>query len=202
MVDEKTKDRETEVFIDYMPNLIRIGQTKTAEDFLKEKFEKTLPNKITRYGKLPPLNIRLGLFRSLIQEARNLFIDGYHTGAIALCGMTVEALCVTIADERVKDESLKNQLIDPSKDCRKKIKLLKKYFRISKSASWLHKVLDIRKEYLHLHKIRVLSEDVLECIIWVHLAVIAEYGLFPTGGGKVRFATKEDIDQMAKRFGL
>jgi hypothetical protein len=116
--------------------------------------------------------------------------------------MTAESLCITIAEERVKDELLKKQLTDPSMDCRKKIEPLKKYLRIAKSASLLHQVLDIRKEYLHLHKTRVLPEEVLKCINTLHLAVIAEYGLVPAEEGKVRFATKEDIEQLAKKMGI
>lgn len=202
MSGEKTKDIEITAFIDSFPNLVRMGQTKMVEDFLKKKFEDSLPSKISRYGKLPALFIRLGPFYSLIQEARNLYVDEYYRAAVALFGMTVESLCIAIAKERVKDESLKKHLIDPSEKCRKKIESLKKYLRIAKSASLLHRVLDIRKEYLHLHKVRVRPEEVLECINTLHLAVIAEYGLVPAEGGKFRFATKEDIERLARKMGI
>jgi len=199
---DETKDKEIVVSIDFLPNLARLGQTEIVEDFLRKKFKDSLSSKIARYGKLPYLVLRLGPFSLLIREARDLYVDEYYRAAVALCGMTVESLCIAIAKERVKDESLRKQLIDPSEKCRKKIKSLKKYLRIAKSASLLHRVLDIRKEYLHLHKARVRPEEVLECINTLHLAVIAEYGLVPAEGGKVRFATKEDIEQLARKMGI
>lgn len=201
MTNNKTNDKEIEMFIDFLPNWVKLGQTKTVEDFLRKKFDDTLLSKTGRYGKLPNLHVRVKLFYSLIREARNLYVDEYDRGAIALCGMTVEALCIAIAEDRVEDEPLKNELTDPQKNCRKKIKRLKKYFRISKSASWLHEVLDIRRDYLHLRKTQDLSRDVLECIKKLHLAILAEYGLFPVGNGKWRYATKEDIVQFARNLG-
>jgi len=199
---DKTKDVEIVVSIDFLPNLIRLGQTKIVEDFLRKKFKNSLPSKIARYGKLPHLMVRLGPFNSLITETRNLYVDEYYRAAVALSGMTAESLCISIAEERVKDESLKRQLTDPSIPCRTKIEPLKKYLRIAKSASLFHRILDIRKEYLHLHKTRVLPEEVLKCINMLHLAVIAEYGLVPAEGGKVRFATKKDVEQLAKKMGM
>lgn len=202
MSGDETKDIEIIASIDFLPNLVKLGQTKIVKDFLRKRFKNSLPSKIARYGELPYLIIRLGPFNSLIREARDLYVDEYYRAAVALCGMTVEAFCTTIAKERVKDESLKKQLTDPSMECRKKIEPLKKYMRIAKSASLLHRVLDIRKEYLHLHKTRVFPEEVLKCINTLHLAVIAEYGLVPAEEGKVRFATKEDIEQLARKMGI
>ena len=202
MLGDETKDVKIVVSIDFLPNLVRLGKTKIVEDFLREKFKNGLPSKIARYGKLPYLMVQVGSFNSLIREARNLYVDEYYRAAVALSGMTAESLCITIAEERIKDESLKKQLTDPSMDCRKKIKPLKKYLRIAKSASLLHRVLDIRNDYLHLHKIRVLPEEILKCINMLHLAIIAEYGLVPAEEGKVRFATKEDVKQLAKKMGI
>lgn len=202
MSEGETKDIEIMASLDTLPSLIRMGMTKTAEDFLRRQFEESLSIKIARYGELPDLFIRLRSFDSLIREARALYVDEYYRAAVALCGMTVEALCIAIAEERVKEEYLKKQMINPSVDCRKKIKPLKKYLRIAKSASLLHQVLDVRKEYLHLHKTRVLSEDALKCINTLHVALIAEYGLVPADRGKVRFATEEDVEQIARKIGL
>lgn len=202
MFGDETKDVKIVVSVDFLPNLVRLGQTKMVEDFLREKFKNGLPSKIARYGKLPYLMVQVGSFNSLIREARNLYVDEYYIAAVALSGMTAESLCISIAEERVKDKSLEKQLTDPSIPCRKKIEPLKKYLRTSKSASLLHRVLDIRKEYLHLHKTRVLPEEVLKCINMLHLAVIAEYGLVPAEEGKVRFATKKDVEQLAKKMGI
>jgi len=201
VIDNRTDDKEIEMFIDFLPNWIRLGQVTKVQEILRKKFDVTLPSKIARYGELPTLHVQVKLFHSLIREARSLYVNEYDRGAIALCGMTVEALCIAIAEDRVKDEQLKRELTNPRKKIREKIERLKKYFRISKSASWLHQVLDIRRDYLHLRKTRVLSSDVLECINRLHLAVLAEYGLFPAGDGKWRYATEEDIVQFAKRLG-
>jgi len=203
MTDNKTKNEEVIAFLDTLPNLVRTGETKIVENFLRSKFEESLPSKIARYGNLPYLITQLGLFSEYLLEARNLYVEEYYRGAVALCGMTVEALCTAIAIDRVNDdESLKNRLIDPSEDCRKKIEYLKKYFRIAKSASLLHRVLDIRRDYLHLHRTTVLAEEVLECINRLHLAVIAEYGLIPAGQGKAQAATEEYINQLAREMKL
>jgi len=195
---------EIEASIDFLPNLVRLGQTKTVEDILRKKFENNLLSKITRIGKLQILmhTCKEAPFNSLIGEARYLFVDEYYRAAVASCGMTVESLCIAIAKERIRDKSLKIQLKDPSMSCRDKIKPLKKYLRVAKSASLLHQVLDVRKKYLHLHETQVLPEEILKCINTLHLAVIAEYGLVPANGGKVRFTTKEDVEKLAKEMGI
>jgi len=200
VTDNRTEDKEIEMFMDFLPNWVKHGQVAKVEGILRKRFDESLPSKIARYGELPTLHVQVKLFHLLIREARSLYVDGYARGAIALCGMTVEALCIAIAEDRVKDEPLKRQLTNPQGKCRRKINHLEKYFRISKSALWLHQVLDIRNDYLHLHKIRVPSEDVLEAINRLHLAVLAEYGLF-SRDGKWRYATEEDIIQFAKRLG-
>ena len=200
MTDNRTEDKEIEMFIDFIPNLVRQGQVTEVERILRKRFDEALPSKIARYGEIPALHIQVKLFHLLIREARGLYVDQYDRGAIALCGMTVEALCIAIAEDRVEDEQLKRELTNPQKKIREKIERLKKHFRIPKSVSWLHQVLDIRRDYLHLHKTYVPSGDVLECINRLHLAVLAEYGLF-YGDGKWRYATEEDIVQFAKRLG-
>jgi len=203
MADKKAKDVEVTAYVDTLPNLVRLGLTKEVEDVLKERFEKSLPDKIMRYGKLPYLLIQFGPFTSLLREVRHLYVEGFYRAAVALCGMTVEALCITIAMQRVNDDKpLKKQLTDSSEWCRRKIDPLKKYLRIAKSASLLHCVLDIRKQYVHLHKTRVLPEDVLECINMLHLIVIAEYGLVPAKKGKVQPPTEEYIHQLARDMKL
>lgn len=190
--------------VDFLPNLVRLGQTKTVEDILRKKFENNLPSKITRIGKLQILmhTCMNAPFASLITEARGLYVDEYYRAAVASCGMTVESLCIAIAKERIKDKSLKMRLKNASIPCRDKIKPLKKYLKIAKSASLLHQVLDVRKKYLHLHETQVLPEEILKCINTLHLAVIAEYGLVPANGGKVRFTTKEDVEKLAKEMGI
>lgn len=114
-------------------------------------------------------------------QPRFLFIDGYLEAVVALCGMTVEALCISVAEDRVPEGMLKNKLLDPKERVRSKIKRLKKYFKGDYSTSLLGNVLDIRNKYLHLHKIRFGQKDVLECINKLHLVLLAEYVLLPGG---------------------
>jgi hypothetical protein len=188
-------------FVDFVPNHIKMGLT-TAEDSLKLSFDRNLTGRVFRWGQLPSESIRIRKFEPLFRQARHLYIDGYYEAAVALCGMTVEALCISIAEDRVTDEALKGKLIDPSNtDIRGKINDLKNYFKVIKSASLLHQVLDIRKDYLHFHKTEVIPENVLECINKVHLIVLAEYGLVPDKG-KFHFSTKEDVEERAKKMGI
>lgn len=198
----ENEDSEITTFVDFLPNLVKLGQTKIVEDILRKNFEESLPGRVARYGKLPYIVIKLERFYPLVEAARHLYVDEYYTAAVALCGMTVESLCNAIAEERVSVESLKKLLTDPSVDCRKKIEFLKNYFKATRSASLLHRVLDIRKDYVHLHRAHVLPEEILTCINALHLAVIAEYGLVPTEGGKARFAIWEDIERLAGEMGF
>lgn len=202
MSEGNGKNEEIMVFLDSLPGLIRMGQIDMAKDFLRKRFEQMLPDRITRYGMLPSLSVKLEPFNSLVQEMRSLYIDGCFRGAIALCGMSVEALCIAVAEERVTDKELRQKLTDPlNEKIRDKIKCLEKYFRIQETASLLHRVLDIRKEYIHLHKTQILPQEVLECINNTHLAIILEYGLIPTEAGKVRSVTQEDVDNLKSQLG-
>lgn len=45
-------------------------------------------------------------------QPRFLFMDGYSEAVVALCGMTVEALCISVAEDRVPEGMLKNKLLD------------------------------------------------------------------------------------------
>jgi hypothetical protein len=116
--------------------------------------------------------------------------------------MTVESLCIAIAEERVLDGALKKQLVDPSFDCRKKINSLNIYFRIKRTASLLHRVLDMRRDYIHLHKTELIPEEILTCVNLLHLALISEYGLVTVDNGKVKFAGEDYIGRLAKEMGV
>ena len=195
------KDLDKEYFVDFIPNLIKQGHAEYAEEFLQKRFKRKLPHCVARWGELPPVTVRVKIFEQLFRQARDLYIDGYFEAAVALCGMTVEALCISIAEERVPEGSFKDKLTDPEKSARNKIKLLRPYFRVDKSKSLLNQILDIRNHYLHLHEMDIDPKEVLECINKLHLVVLAEYGLIPTRG-KFRRSTKEDIVERAKRMGI
>ena len=185
--------------IDFIPNQIKQGITRFAEDALKDRFERKLPRCIARWGKLSAETIQVKPFELLFRQARFLYIDGYFEAVVALCGMTVEALCISIAEDRVPKGKLKNKLTNPKNWVRNKIKPLKKYFKGDYSASLLGGVLDIRKKYVHFHKMRVDQNDVLQCVNKLHLVLIAEYGLIPEGG-RFRLSTKEDVEESARHM--
>jgi len=65
-----------EASIDFLPNLVRLRQTKTVEDILRKKFENNLPSKITRIGTLQILmhTCKEASFNSLIRETRYLYV--------------------------------------------------------------------------------------------------------------------------------
>lgn len=200
-LSNSSKGIELTVYLDYIPNLIKSGITEPAENYLKNRFQEELTKCIVRWGQLPTQLVQIKYFEPMSTQARSLYINGYFVAALALCGMAVEALCISVANERVQDEELKKKLLDPSGDVRKKIEQLEEFFKIEETVSLLHQVLDIRKEYLHLHK-KVTSEIALECLEKLHLAVFGEYGLIPYGQSGTRYTTKKDVEEAAKRMGV
>lgn len=188
--------------IDFIPNQIRQGVTRFAEGALKERFERKLPRCIARWGKLYAETIKVKPFELLFRQARFLYIDGYLEAVVALCGMTVEALCISIAEDRIPEGPVKNKLIDPKNWASNKIEPLKKYFKGDYSASFLRDVLGIRRKYMHLHKTHADSNDVLQCVHKLHLVLIAEYGIVPGEGGRFRPSTKKDVEESARHMGI
>lgn len=188
---------ETLAFIDFVPNLIRLGHKEDARQHLQKKFEQDLDFSISRWGQLPSQLVRIKSFEPLSTEARSLYIDGHFAATIALCGMAVEALCISVAEERVQNGNSKKMLLDPNVSVRDKIEPLKEYFKIDRTPSLLHQVLDIRKDYLHLHK-TVTADIALECLRKLHLAILGEYGLVPDKEGKVCHPTLKDVLEIAE----
>jgi len=188
-------------FVDFIPNHIKQGITKYAEDSLRARFERELSRCIARWGELSAETVQAKPFERLFREARHLYIDGYLEAVVALCGMAVEGLCISIAEDRVREEALKNKLIDPLEPVRKKIEPLKKYFKGSHSATLLHHILDMRIKYVHLFKMQIDQKDVLECVNKLHLVLLAEYGLIPERG-QFRVSTKEDVERRARQMGI
>ena len=192
---------ENAYFVDFVPNLIKQGITEHAEESLRARFERTLPRSIARWGELPAETVRVKPFELLFRQARQLYIDGYFEAVVALCGMTVEALCISLAQERVSGKHLKERLVDPGKWVSGKIRLLKPFFRGEYSSSLLNDVLGIRRKYLHLHETRIETTDVLECVNKLHLVLLAEYGLVPEEG-RFRPSTNEDVERRARKMGI
>jgi len=188
-------------FVDFIPNHIKQGITKYAEESLRERFERGLSHCIARWGELSAVTIRVKPFELLFRQARHLYVDGCFEAVIALCGMTIEALCISIAQDRVLEKSIKKRLTNPRKYVRSKVKLLKKYFKGDYSASLLNDILDIRRKYLHLHETRIDRKDVIKCVNKLHLVLLAEYSLIPEEG-RFRVSTKEDVEKTARKMDI
>jgi hypothetical protein len=196
-----SKMTEEEYFVDFFPNHIKQGITKYAEDYLRKRYEQELTRSIARWGELDAVSVQIKHFETLFRQARSLYVDGYFQAGVALCGMTIEALCISVAEDRVPERPLKNELMNPEKPVRDKINKMKKYFKGDWSAFLLHDVLDKRKEYLHLHKLHIDSKDTLECINRLHLVLLAEYGLV-VERGKFRISNNKDIKEKARQMGI
>jgi hypothetical protein len=187
----------TPYYKDSFPAYIRKGRLDLAENYLKDNFSHKLADCVARWGQLPIQLVQIKCYEPLVTQARCLYIDGYFEATVALCGMAVEALCISLA-ERVQDETLRKDLLNPNNvKIRCKVNSLEKYYRIDATKVLLHDVLDIRKDYLHLHK-KITPEAALECLFKLHFAVFGEYGLVYDDKGGVRYSTKTDVDQMAK----
>lgn len=122
-----SQDKEIMAYLDSIPFLIKSGQTNLAKNHLEQQFQAKLTDCITRWGQLPTQLVQIKYFEPLSTQARSLYIDGYFVAALALCGMAVEALCISIANERVQNGTLKNMLMNPSEPVRDKIESLKIY---------------------------------------------------------------------------
>jgi len=193
--------QELEAFTDTIPNLLKLGREQEVEDILLSEFEGKLPMMLRRYRNLHYLLFKTGRrFLQFLLEARKLYIEGFDWATVALCGMTVEAICISIINERITDSTQRKKLLEL--DCRKQIENLKEKLRIIKSGSLMHQILDVRNDYVHLKKEIPDPKEVLACLNKLHLVVIAEYGLVPWKNGKARLSKDEDLKGFAMKMGL
>lgn len=198
---DKERFYEVEAFIDTIPNLLKSGMEQQVKEILSNQLKNKLPLTIKRYKDLHYLMFETrGIFLQFLMEARRLYVENFDWAAVALCGMTVEAICVSIINERVMEKDTRTDLM--RLDCRKQIETIKDKLRIRKSASIMHKILDLRNDYIHLKRKKPDPTEVLECLNRLHLVVIAEYGLVPWKNGKVRMSNEEDIKHIALKIGL
>jgi len=190
-----------DVFIDGLPGLLKSGREQEVREILSSEFEKKLPMMLQRYKNLHFLMFRtVGIFLQFLYEARKLYIEGFDWAAVALCGMGVEAICISIINERTEDITIRKKLLEM--DCRRQIENLKDKLRITKSGSLMHQILDVRNDYVHLDRKIPIHEEVLTCLNKLHLVIIAEYGLVPWKKDMVRPSDYQDLKRFAVKMGL
>jgi hypothetical protein len=83
MSENRSGNTEVIVFIDFIPNHIKMGLT-TAEDSLKTSFDKDLTNKITR-ARAPIVVCRLGQFWRLLVSQPDMAVRGFLCSGMILC---------------------------------------------------------------------------------------------------------------------
>jgi hypothetical protein len=134
-------------------------------------------------------------------EARDLFVEGFDYGAIALCGMVADSVSIQIAEQRLSGKE-KQEALDSGFHSRiEKISELKR-FKGPRSAKLLHEIGETRREYVHLRRSTPDHKEVLRTFQVLRLVVDAEFGLVPGAGGKVVPAGPADIERLSKDLGI
>ena len=191
------------VFIDSLPNLIKHlpDGKETAREFLLRRFNSKMDSMIENYELLGPALLPADGFLKYLLEARDLFVEGFDYGAVALCGLVADSVCIQVAEQRVSG-SEKREILESGFQARvKKIAELKK-FRGSRTPELLHEIGGIRREYVHLRRPTAEHKEVLRIFQILRLVVFAEFGLVPGEGGKVVPAGPADIERLAQELGI
>ena len=197
---EPTKDA---VFVDTIPNLIGMvpGGEKTAKEFLQSSFLGKLDSMVVRYKSLgQALPVEPSLLRYLL-EARSLFVEQYDWGAIALCGMTAESVCADVVRERILVSEHKRIL---SLGYHSQIDEISKMgkFRGPRTAEMLHRIGEIRREYVHLRRPQSNEKEIQDAFQMLRVAVFAEFGLVPVNRGKLGPASRSDAERLTRELGI
>jgi hypothetical protein len=192
-------------FVDTLPNIIRVlpNGPEIAKRFLLNDFSERLDSMIARYRSLGYLLFSAeGRFVALVGEARKLFVEGLHRGAVSLCGTAIEFICDDIIRSRLTNDGEKDRLL--KLDFRNQVEILEKTnaFRSKRTRPLMHRIYNVRNRYVHPRGERVDEEEVHRVVQMVNLVVVAEFGLVPDTAGKVRPASEADVDFFAKELGL
>jgi len=191
------------VFVDTMANLIKIlpNGKKTVEEFLLSRFNNKMDSMVENVELLGPALLPADSYLKYLLEARDLFVEGFDYGSVALCGMVADAVCVQIAEQRLSGKDKKEVLDSGFQDRIDKIAGLKK-FKSSRTPKLLHEIGEIRREYVHLRRPTPDRKEVLRIFQILRLVVFAEFGLVPGAGGKVVSAGPADIERLAQELGI
>ncbi len=176
MNDENNAPVGIPVFIDSLPTMSKqLPRGKNdVKQYLLDRFNRKMPLMIKNYETLGPVLLPAEGFLKYLLEARDLFVEGFDYGAVALCGMVADSICVVITEQRVSGEDEKKRILDLG--YQKRIKKLNKLgkFKGPRTAELLREIGEIRPEF----------------------------GLVPGNGGKVVPSRPADIEQLAKELGI
>lgn len=189
-------------FVDFMANMINIpGGKKPVEDFLRRRFESKMSSMIEKIQALGPALVPMDGYLRYLLEARDLFVQGFDYGAVALCGMVADVVTIQIAEQRVSGKD-KQDLLDSNYKSRvEKLGDLNR-FRSQRSKGALEEIGNIRREYVHLRRPQPVPKEVERAFQLLRLVIFAEFGLVPGEGGKAVPTRPEDIEGLAKELGI
>src|SRR6266487_5921344 len=129
MSDENKAPVGITVFIDSLPTLSKqLPRGKNdVKQFLLDRFNRKMPSMIKNYETLGPVLLPAEGFLKYLLEARDLFVEGFDYGAVALCGMVADSVCIQVAEQRVSG-SEKREILESGFQARvEKIAELKKF---------------------------------------------------------------------------
>lgn len=193
-----------ESFIDSRPGLIRqFGKESERTDMLA-KYESQLDSILDRYSRLNNLMIQVqdGRYLELILEVRDDFIHGRYWSMVALCGMTVEAMCKDIAKIRGDDEAFVEKI--QGGDVRNNITDLREngYFWLVCTPGMMHRIHDIRIRYVHVKLEKPSDQELFECLMLTNFVILGEFGMQPSSRGNVVRVNRKYLDKLAAAVGL
>lgn len=193
-----------ESFVDFLPGHIRHFGKDSQRQTLLQRYEGQLDSTLYRYSMLNDLMIYVqdGKYLELILETRDDFIHGRYWSMVALCGMTIEAMCKDIAKIRGEEEAFVKKIQD--QDVRNNIEDLREggYFWLPCTPGMMHRIHDIRIEYVHVKLEKPEEKQMFECLMLTNFVMLAEFGMQPGDKGKVIRVDREYLDRIAKSTGV
>src|SRR5437660_4882473 len=136
-----------------MANLIKIlpEGKKSIEEFLLQRFSTKMESMVENVELLGPALLPADEYLRYLLEARDLFVEGFDYGSVALCGMVADAVCAQIAEQRISGKEKQEIVNSGFQDRIDRIAGLKK-FKGSRTAELLHEIGAVRREYVHLRR--------------------------------------------------
>ncbi len=186
------------VFVDTMANLIKHlpNGKDIVKGYLLQRFNAKMESMIENVELLGPALVQADDFLKYLLEARDLFVEGFDHGAVALCGMVADSVTTLIAEQRISGKT-KQEILDSNFQSRIDKLAGLKAFRGARTQEYLHEIGERRREYVHLRRPTPDRKEVLRIFALLRLVVFAEFGLVPGDGGKVVPARPVDIEKLA-----